>query len=163
MSNRFSRIDLLKKFSDDRFARFDEAEEFVIVAVLMTATDPQRKRLVFNRNSPTPVFRIDFTRFNALPRQLLPKIFSKALAPKAGIDLLLFPFIGREFGGAELKLGFHQITNALRCSSLRIGGGKEFSRTSTTLLRSIYQSAVSWSRRRNKNVPQRSYQSSVSL
>src|SRR5438874_1514737 len=61
-------VDFLEPFSDERFARFDEDQEFVVSAILMAATEPGWKCLVLDRQCPAPVFGIDVAGLDEIGR-----------------------------------------------------------------------------------------------
>src|SRR5262245_20431899 len=106
---RLGRIDLPKPSADDRFARFDETEELICFAVLVTATDPGRKRIVFDRHGPTPILRVDSSRLHPFGAQPLLQVFGESFSPKTWVDFLLLAVIGREFAGTKFDLRFHNL------------------------------------------------------
>jgi len=56
----WSGVDFLEPLSNGRSWGFDEDQELVGVTILMTATEPDRKGIVIDGESPSPVFGIDF-------------------------------------------------------------------------------------------------------
>src|SRR5829696_330910 len=105
-------IDRLEDFLHDRSAWLGEAEKLVIVAILVPATDGQAEAFIAHGNIPTPIFGDHSVRGDAFRGKLFDQILGEAFAPEAGIDLLLFAFVGRKFRGAGFDLSVHFVTNA---------------------------------------------------
>src|SRR5207237_6281552 len=53
-ANECSGVDFLEPFADERFARCDKDEEFIISGILMAANEPGRKWLVLDQQCPGP-------------------------------------------------------------------------------------------------------------
>ncbi len=88
----------LKNFLHDGSARVSEAQELVVISILVAATKGQPKSIVAHRDIPPPVLCDHLPSLNASLGELLNYILGESLAPKAWIDLLLLAFIRRELG-----------------------------------------------------------------
>src|SRR5579871_6800297 len=98
------RIDLLQQFSNKGRMRFDEAEKSVRVLLIVTASDPQPKLLVGDRNHPAPIFRDRFLRLKSLFSEVVTEELSQPLSPQAGVDLFLLAVVRGESVGTKLDM-----------------------------------------------------------
>lgn len=88
-------------------AGFGEAEEFVVIAVLVTAAEGEVKALILDGNEPTPIFGEEASGGEPVLGQLCGEILGEAFSPEPRVELFLFTFVRRELRGSEGDLGFH--------------------------------------------------------
>ena len=74
-------VNLLEELLNDWCVWIGEAQELVIITILVSATDSESKSFVWYWNVPSPIFRDDLVRLDSIFRQLLHQIFGQALAP----------------------------------------------------------------------------------
>jgi hypothetical protein len=90
------RVDLLEEFSDDRCCWVGEAEELVVIPILVPTANGESESFALDRNVPSSVFGNDLFRLDAMWLQFIDEILSEPLAPESWVDLLFFAIVRRE-------------------------------------------------------------------
>ena len=126
------RIDLAEEFLHDGRARIREAQEFIVVSILVPAAKSQTKAVIFQRQIPSPIFRDYLFGLDALLRQLFSQVFCETLTPQPRIDLFLFSLVRRKLRRAKFNLGFqgirHRDNRSRRQQRVRNGNENEATR-----------------------------------
>jgi hypothetical protein len=89
----FGGVDLPEKLLDDGLARIGEADELIVVSVLVATTDGQPESVILNRNIPSPVLREYLFGLESILGQMARLVIRQLFAPDTGIDFFLLALV----------------------------------------------------------------------